>query len=225
MRVSTRYLPAIVAMALVSIAVTWKGWLDPQLSDPCRLPAQMRALDQLPGTSVEPEDLARLSSETMQWSEARVPNPELPEMPMEAILLRSFSAPVFRKPPTEFLSKRQESGGVDLERVDEAGYQLPIHIIYETAQQPSRVVAYLYIHGNRPVESPFFASLRSSLQQIRNGRLPLTVLVIGGQAPRRSLEAVRKREVRWIEDGWRLYRRSCIEGMPAETGASGKGVR
>lgn len=218
MKASTLYVPAVAVMALLTIAVTWRGWLDPTLSDPCLRPAELRRLDAVPGTELQPEDLSRLSSDTMQWSRAQIANPERPDQPMEALLVRSYGPGVFRLPPTHYLSRRLESGAVDIERAVEGGDELPIHVVYETAQDPSRVVAYLFIHGNTPVERPFLATVRSSWDQLWNGRLPLTVLVIGGFTPRRTLENVRHREVAWLRDAWHLYRQSCIEGVPVRNG-------
>jgi hypothetical protein len=112
-------------------------------------------------------------------------------------------------PPGHFsLSSPLEEVRVVMHEQD--GQRLPVHLRVEEFGGYANLGAHLYVFGGRPVETPLLASLRRTLEQLVGGTLPLTAIVVEGDArvtPDRRHEAAL---VRWLGAAWARYREVCL---------------
>jgi len=209
--VSTRYLLPVAALALAAIALTWPRWLQPELVDPCARPDLIRATERIPGTTPLGEDVDRLSRQNLQWSNAEVENPIYRDVPLEARIIRTFRAHSLAERPTHRISDPLEPEAVEVVWLDTPEGRIPINVVLETAQTPARVVTYLFLAGDEPVTHPFRAMIRDLWGQLRRGREPASLIIIGGYAPKRRLDEIKDRQLEWIADAWMHYRRACVD--------------
>lgn len=111
-------------------------------------------------------------------------------------------------PPGHFsLSSPQEKAWV-VER-EAGGVALPIHLRVEQFGEYANIAAHLYIFDGRPIRTPFSASLRRAFDQLVGGTLPLTAIVVEGDArvtPGRDHEALL---VDWLVSAWGRYQEVC----------------
>lgn len=111
-------------------------------------------------------------------------------------------------PPGHFsLSSPKEEATV-VER-EAGGVALPIHLRVEQFGEYANIGAHLYIFDGRPIRTPFIASLRKAFDQLVHGTLPLTAIVVEGDArvtPDRDHEALL---VDWLVSAWGRYQEVC----------------
>jgi hypothetical protein len=112
-------------------------------------------------------------------------------------------------PPGHFsLSSPVEQVRVVMHEQD--GTRLPVHLRVEEFRGYANIAAHLYVFGGRPVTTPLLASLGRTVEQLSAGTLPLTAIVVEGDArvtPDRRHEAAL---VRWLGAAWARYREVCL---------------
>jgi len=102
-----------------------------------------------------------------------------------------------------------EPEDIKLRHVDVGGEQLPVHVLIGRDQTPPLVAAYVLIYNNRPVERPFLAQLRTSLDELFSTLPPMTMYFVGGEVAHRDLDIAEERAVEWLANGWRQFRTIC----------------
>jgi hypothetical protein len=91
------------------------------------------------------------------------------------------------------------------ERLQVGADQLPVHV----AIQSERFAAFFFIYDGRPVENPLLARLSGALQELVNGRRPLTSILIAGDIQGRGSEQLPENARDWLAATWQHYRRVC----------------
>jgi hypothetical protein len=215
MRLSTRFLVPAAGLALVCGLIVWPRWLAPQRAETCARPEVLSVTGLIPGTQPEGENRARLSVDTIQWSEGLIPDDLLPRHPLVFRIVRSYAVLKTAEHPLGLMPNRLEAEVFAHREVETPGGPIPVYVVRSSGQSEFQLVAYAFVFGNEPVENPFFAQLRGAFRELSNGRRPLTVLLAGGVA---SPETAAHREalaLRWIASAWGHYREMCLDGRPA----------
>jgi len=210
-KASTRFVPHIAALSMLTVAVVWMSWLSPKRADPCAHPDVLTVTGLIPGSKPEGERKERLNDDIVQWSEGLVTDTRLPRDPLRFRIVRSYSVLKAAERPLALLQNALEPETIRVESVEAIGGPLPIHVVRTTGVTTFHLVAYLYLFGNDPVSHPFAAQLRGALRDLRAGHRPLTVILAGGTATQDTVEAREELAVRWVASAWQHYRSMCIE--------------
>jgi hypothetical protein len=210
MTVSARFLPHIALLAVLAGAVVWPAWLSPRRTDPCAHPDVLPVTGLIPGSRPEGERRDRLGGDIVQWSEGRVTDPGLAgESPLFFRMIRTYNVLKMAQRPLSLMPTPVEPETVRVELVEAPGGPLPIHVVRTTRAAGFYVAAYLYLYGNDPVPHPFGYQLRGALRELREGRRPLTLILVGGPAIRENAAKREDLALRWIVSAWQHYRSMC----------------
>jgi hypothetical protein len=211
MMVSARFVPHIALLAVLAGAVVWPAWLSPRRADPCAHPDVLPVTGLIPGSRPEGEQRDRLGGDIIQWSEGRLMGPAIPrELPLFFRVIRTYNVLKAAERPLALLPKPLEPETVRVEHVDAPGGPLPIHVVRTTGPAAFHLAAYLYLYGNEPVLHPFEFQLRGALRELREGRRPLTLILVGGAATRENAAEREELALRWIVSAWQHYRSMCL---------------
>lgn len=217
MKPSTRFLVPIAALALAGAAVVWPRWLEPRRVDPCARPDVLPVTGLIPSSRPDGERRTQLNADNIQWSEGLVVDESLPRDPMVFRMVRTFNVLKAAERPLDLMPGRVEPETARLELVDTAGGPLPVHVVRSSGRTAFHVVAYAFLYGNEPVPAPFFAQVRGALRELRHGRRPLTILLVGGVATPDTAARREELALRWIASGWQHYRGMCLDGARMRT--------
>lgn len=208
--VSTRHGTAIAALfALALVPVGWNT-LRPRRVDPCRNPGELIATSLIPGTRSGGERWERRSADVIQWSEGTVPVPGDVREPLHFQIVRSYNARRLYANPLVLAFQKVEAEDHELIPVGSGSGQATIHLVHDHTQRRSRVIAYLYIYGNRPVSSAFLHQVAVAPRELIFGQRPLTLLLVAGTAPHRRTERADAAAKRWLTQAWEFYEKSCM---------------
>lgn len=209
--VSGRHAGAIAALLVAALVPAAWNTLHPRRVDPCRNPGALIATSLIPDTRPGPEQWSRRNADVIQWSEGTVPVPQDAREPLHFQIVRSYDARSLYGQPLELAFHKVEAEDHELIRVGSGESQATIHLVHDHTQARSRMIAYLYVYGNRPVSSPLLYQLSVAPWVVVSGRRPLTILLIAGTAPHRHTEAADAVARRWLTQAWEFYRRSCLK--------------
>jgi hypothetical protein len=224
MKPSTRFVVPIAALALACGAVVWPRWLQPRRVDPCAHPDVLAVTGLIPGSRPAGERRDQLSAENIQWSEGLVLDESLPRDPMVFRMVRTFNVLKAAERPLGLMPARVEPETARVELVDAAGGPLPVHLVRSSGSTMFQVVAYSFVYGNEPVTHPFVAQVEGALRELRNGRRPLTILLVGGAATPDTAARREELALRWIASAWQHYRGMCLAGGRARSPESSGAV-
>jgi hypothetical protein len=209
MTVSARFVPHIALLAVLAGAVVWWAWLSPRRADPCAHPEVLPVTGLIPGSRPEGERRERLGGDIIQWSEGRI-DAELPdEQPLFFRIVRNYNVLKAAERPMALMPQPVEPETVRIELVEAPGGPLPIHVVRTTGPTTFHIAAYVYLYGNDPVPHPFEFQLRGALRELRNGRRPLTLILVGGPATRQNVARREDLALRWIVSAWQHHRSMC----------------
>jgi len=211
LRPSTRFLVPIVGLALACGAIVWPRWLHPQRIDTCARPEVLSVTGLIAGSQPEGERRDRLDSDNVQWSEGSIADASFPKDPLLFRIVRSYNVLKTAEHPLGLMPVRVDPEQVRLELLDTPGGPLPVHVMRSSGRNSFHVVAYTFVFGNEPVESPFVAQLRGALRELRDGRRPLTILLAGGAATSETAPHREEVAMRWIASAWQHYRQLCLD--------------
>jgi hypothetical protein len=211
MRVSTRYVPHIVLLALGIGAAVWRTWLAPERPDPCAHPDVLSVTGLIPGSRPTGERRDRLSEDVIQWSEGTVVAEGRPDQPLLTFrIVRSYNVLKVAEKPLHLMPHEVEPESLELALVDAPGGPLPVHVVRTTGVGAFQVVAYSFLYGNEPVSHPLPHQLRKAWQDPFRGQRPLTVILAGGPATPETAGPLRELALRWITSAWQHYRIMCL---------------
>ena len=211
MTASARFVPHIALLAVLAGAVVLSAWLSPRRADPCAHPDVLPVTGLIPGSRPEGERRDQLGGDIVQWSEGRLTGPGLPrELPLFFRIIRTYNVRQAAQRPLAFMPTPVEPETVRIERVEAPGGPLPIHIVRTTGPGAFQLAAYLYLYGNDAVQYPFEFQLRGALRELREGRRPLTLILVGGPATRVNAAEREALALRWIVSAWQHYRSMCL---------------
>jgi hypothetical protein len=214
MRLSTRFLLPAAGLALACGAIVWPRWLTPDRVDTCARPDVLSVTGLIAGTKPESENRAKLDADRIQYSEGLVVDEDEPRSPMLFRIVRSYSVLKAAEHPLGLMPGRLEAERTRQERIDAPGGAVPVHLVRTSGTDHFHVVAYAFLFGNHPAENPFLAQLAGALRELRLGRRPLTVLIVGGVATPETVERREALALRWIGSAWEHFRGMCIDGRP-----------
>jgi hypothetical protein len=89
------------------------------------------------------------------------------------------------------------------------GVELPIHVRSDESEGKAVITAYLYILNGQPIRNPFTGAVGAAIAQIREGRLPLTEILVNGRSSFADAPANRQTLVDWIRSAWIRYDEIC----------------
>jgi hypothetical protein len=209
MTVSARFVPHIALLAVLAGAVVWWASLSPRRADPCAHPEVLSVTGLIPGSRPEGKRRERLGGDIIQWSEGRI-DAELPgEQPLFYRIVRTYNVLKAAERPMALMPQHVEPETVRIELVEAPGGPLPIHVVRTTGPTIFHIAAYLYLYGNDPAPHPFELQLRGALRELRNGRRPLTLILVGGPATRQNAARREDLALRWIASAWQHHRSMC----------------
>lgn len=218
MTVSTRFVPHIALLAILTGAVVWTAWLSPRRADPCAHPNVLPVTGLIPDSRPEGERRDRLGGDVIQWSEGRVTGSGRPrELPLFFRIIRTYNVLKAAERPLSLMPKPVEPEKVRVEQVEAPGGPLPVHVVRTTGPLAFHLVAYLYVYGNDPVTHPFEAQLRGAWRELREGQRPLTLFLVGGAATRENAAERERIALGWIVSAWQHYRSMCLDRSGARS--------
>ncbi len=100
--------------------------------------------------------------------------------------------------------------------------ELPVTFAYERRSTRVRVTAFFLTYDGEPVTSALSTRVRSSLDSLRFGPLPITLFVAtaSGHQSRQSLSEERLEE--WMRGAWQVYREACGTRSPLARADAGR---
>lgn len=209
--ISTRHGAAIAALlALAIVPVAWNT-LHPHRVDPCRNPGELIATSLIPGSRPGGERWERRSDDVIQWSQGTVAVPGDVREPLHFQIVRSYDARQLYSNPLDLAFHKVEAEDHELIPVGSGSRQATIHLVHDHTAVRSRVIAYLYVYGNRPVSSAFLHQLAMAPRELVFGQRPLTLLLVAGTAPHRRTEHADAAAERWLTQAWEFYQQSCMK--------------
>jgi hypothetical protein len=207
---STRFLVPAALLALAAGAIVWPRWLSPQRIDPCAHPEVLEVTGLIPGSHPDRERRDQHSADIIQWSEGTIPDTSFPRNPLQFRIVRNYNVLKAAEGAPSLLG-RVESETARIEHVEAPGGPLPVHVIHGSGRESFQVIAYLYALGNEPVRLPFLAQLSAAVNELRGGRLPLTIFIAGGSTSAQTVEHREKLALDWLGAAWLHYRGMCLE--------------
>lgn len=96
-----------------------------------------------------------------------------------------------------------------VEVIVHAGVELPIHLRLDESERESVLTTYLYLMGGKPVRNPLTGSLAQWIDQLRNGKQPLTMILLNGRTGFEHMEAQRGVMLDWMRNAWGRYDEVC----------------
>ncbi len=208
---SGKYGGALVALLLVASLPGVATLRGERRTDPCRSPDALKATSLIPGTRSLGEQLESLTPDTFQWSEGEVAHPLFPDRPLRFQILRSYDGRWLYERPVRFAFEKLEPEDQRVIELDVDGERLPIHVVWDHTQAPSRLVAYFFAFDNRPVRTPILAQVRRAIGLAVGGPRPLTLAIVAGAGTPSATGAVESAASAWLVDAWRFVARSCRE--------------
>jgi hypothetical protein len=206
---SGRYaLPTALVLWVLLLPVAYHGIVRPQAED-CADPAALEITRFAPASSrarAKPASALRPGERSFGElvTETRWKNDPIWNLVRTYDLGQSYILP----PGRLSLSSSLEESSLQVREVD--GVEVPVHLRVETFGVYANIAAHVYVLGGRPVRSPFLASLALAWPQLLHGTLPLTSIVVEGDAPatfRREREALL---VEWLLSAWSHYEDACL---------------
>lgn len=211
--VSTRYLPAALALILLALVPVAIHSYAGRVHDDCAAPAALEDMDAVLGSFDVVQRQEKVRGSFLQWTQGRVEPAGFGVEPMEFRVVRSATPRRIYLGPTSLLGKKIEPDEIGVRWIEVDGERLPIHTgtAYHHSKGALQVASWLYVYGGRPVASPFRAQLASALPQLFQGTTPLTIFLISGYGPRRRIDVVSGPSDEWLASAWRHYASVCRE--------------
>lgn len=211
--VSTRYLPAALAMillAIVPVAVHSYGSIN---RDDCADPAALARMESMLGVFDVVQRPEKLRGTWLEWTMGRVQPSGFGVEPMEFRVVRSLRPRRIYLDPTSLLNEKVEPDEIGVRWIDAGDVKLPIHTgtVFHYSKGAMQVASWLYVYRGRPVEAPFRQQLASALPQLFEGTTPLTIFLISGYAPRHRIELMTGPSDEWLVAAWHHYTSACAE--------------
>jgi hypothetical protein len=223
-RLSSRFAAAIAVLLGAAAALRIGVLSEARGPDRCAAPGALKATSLIPGSTALGERLDAVGGPVLQWSEGEVAHPLFARLPMQFQVIRSFDArSLYDAPvrlaeragrPAEPASERSEARlqpeTLSVRDAEVDGVRVPVHVAWDhTDEAVSRLVAWLFVFDNAPVESPLAAQLRGALGLALGGPRPLTLVTLSTVAPSGDTARVEEAAMAWFADAWRYVARSC----------------
>ncbi len=196
---------AIVAASAVAVAATR---MEPRRNDPCADPGGL-TLRGFPGVEDVRRDVEALKRPYMiQYERGVVRSGEgaRRRARFEVQINRSWEPRVLYERPGTWVKGLENAERHDFEG-DDGG--VPTHFITNFTTAAGRIAAYTYVYGNQSTASPFGVQIRNGWEELRNGKQPLTMLVVSGGIRPRYEEAWRVEARAWLAAAVAHYQSVC----------------
>lgn len=208
-------LPAVVLLSLAAVPGALTA-LRPRLHDPCADPQALRDVASIPGTRDEGERVTKLTRERIQWSEGTILDAEGRKTSLRFHLIRDFDGRSFFVRPFAAGAPNLEPESQETRRIETTAGPLEIHRAVDGTVQFTRgariVASWAFLYGNHPVDSALGAKLRHVTTEMRDGRRPLTLLlVVGAIPPDRSGDLIERTDA-WIRQAVERHVAVCRTG-------------
>jgi len=96
-----------------------------------------------------------------------------------------------------------------VEAIVQAGTELPVHVRLDESERESVLTTHLYLMGGKPIHNPFSGSLTLWFDQLRNGKQPLTMILLNGRTAFEHMESQRSIMLDWMRKAWSRYDEVC----------------
>jgi exosortase len=196
----------LCALALLPVAVHANARLR---SDDC---ANSAALVPVEGV-VDPERAAFMEEQfaAVQWREGVLP-PNGDSPALRFAVIRSYEPRLLYYRGSRRLWREVEQGGDTVEWLESDDGRLPIVRSRPQAERPDMsgtVIASLLVYEDEPVETGWWAQLRSAPRQVLMGSRPMTMFTVRGDVRPDKRAAAEQRAREFLLDSWRTYRAVC----------------
>lgn len=169
--------------------------------DDCANPAALAAIfqgDEIDDSEIGAEDENSVERDVLQMIRRKLKPRGANRVPLEFVVARTTNPIFLYTRPIRFLFKKFEADEQFLEWVGTGDQRLPVHFVVDDAQGVVRMVAYTFLYGSEAVARPFIAQIGSAGPQLMSGTRPLTLLLIGGEVPKRKFEVLVEDSKQWL---------------------------
>lgn len=208
---SSRYVPAIAVLALltaVPVALHSSGHTD---VDDCANPGALRATLLIPGSHPEFKEGKDHQRRELLSSEGTLePRLSRAAPPLRFAVRRGFEPADLTARPGRLVVHRLEAQSTAVRMLERDGVRLPVHWLEEHTRRTPTFAAYFYVYEGRPVDHLYTALLKSVVRRFIGGPRPVTVFAAGGSAPPNMADAARHQAEDWLFAAWHYYQSVCM---------------
>jgi hypothetical protein len=210
---STRYATPLLATLAPALLAVWAYSYGGFRSDDCADSSALLETAWIEGM----KDVEEPDAETPGWLFQSTGGTVATKAPrisgLKFRILRSFEPERLYGDPLKFLPKPRDfaSSGTTLEWLGSEGDALPIHEVVAEAPGATRIGAYMFLYGPRPVADPSLALLSTAFLRIATGPRPLTLVTVSLYSSSRLRDAAERLAEEWLVSAWEYHRSVCRE--------------
>ena len=213
---SRRYVLPAVTLLLCAAVPALLGSVRPRLHDPCADPQALRETGEIPDSRDGGERLAKLGPQLTQWSEGTILTREGEKTPLRFHVIRDYDGSRFFTRPFSGAVENFEPETRGSHRLDTAVGPVKVHRVTDGSTAFTAggrgMAQWVFLYGNRPVDSALFAKLGHVFQELHEGRQPITLLLVSGRLPTGRVDRLLERADDWLRDAVERHVAVC-EGV------------
>jgi hypothetical protein len=208
-----RWLILLMAAALVPFLLE-EVW--PRRHDDCRHPDMLTLTLAIPGSKPARSAARRAAAEAdgpasredfPLWTQGEIEGPEDARSALRFWMIRSFDPGAVS--PRGVLRGDFDPESHEVRDLETKEGVLPVHVAIDGTRNPRRLVAWAWAYDGRPAGEIFPALLEAAPMRLLKGSVPVTLLLVDGQAHDGDTEAVDAAALRWIAEAWSHVARYC----------------